>query len=117
MNTILRWLILALAIAVTAYILPGVSVDNVAAALVAAVVLALINAFIRPILLLLTLPLSIITLGLFAVILNTLLILLASAMVPGFEVANFWWALLFSIILAMVNALFKDIADGKKDNL
>lgn len=117
MKTILRWLILTLAIAVTAYILPGVSVDNVAAALVAAVVLALINTFLRPVLLLLTLPLSIITLGLFAIVLNTLLIMLADAMVPGFAISGFWWALLFSIIVALVNALFKDIADGKKDNL
>lgn len=71
-----------------------------------AVVLALINTFIRPVLLLLTLPINIVTLGLFTLVINALLVMLAAAIVPGFQIASFWTALLFSILLFLINALF-----------
>ena len=111
MNILIKWIVSAAAIAITAYLLPGVTVTGIVPVLVLAVVLGIINAFIRPILTLVTLPLSIVTLGIFSLILNTLLILLAEAVVPGFEIAGFWWAFLFGIVLALVTAVLKKV-DG-----
>jgi putative membrane protein len=100
---LLQWLVSGLAIIITAYLLPGVKVEGFFAALVTALILGLINAFIRPVLILLTLPLNILTLGLFTLVINALLIMLAAAIVPGFTVQGFWWALLFGLVLAIVN--------------
>ncbi|MDB5266648.1 MAG: rane protein of unknown function [Parcubacteria group bacterium] len=113
MKTLIHWIVSALAIAVTAYLLPGAHVDGVAAAFVLAIVLGLINTIIRPVLLLLTLPLTIITLGLFSLVLNALLILLAARIVPGFSVDGFFSAFLFGIILALVNFILHQFE--KKD--
>ncbi len=106
MKIIIHWIVSAIAIGIAAYLLPGITVSGPVAALVLAVVLGIINAVLRPILVLLTLPLSIITLGLFALIINTLLIMLAAAIVPGFSVASFGSAFLFGIVLALVNFFF-----------
>ena len=103
MKIIINWVISALTIIVAAYILPGVHVNGFLAALVLAVVLGAINMTLRPILLILTLPISVITLGLFALVINALLIMLAAYIVPGFYVASFWWAFIFGIVLAVVN--------------
>ena len=102
---IIHWIISALAILITAYILPGVHVDGFVAALILAVVLGAINMFLRPILVILALPITVLTLGLFVLVINALLVLLASYIVPGFTVASFWWALLFGIVLAIVGAV------------
>src|SRR3989344_4665929 len=99
MKLIIHWIVSALAILVTAYVLPGVNVSGLVVALVLAVVLGAINAFVRPVLVMLTLPISILTLGLFVLVIDALLVLLASYVVPGFTVANFWWALAFGIVL------------------
>ena len=88
---------------VAAYLLPGVRVDDFFAALVAAVVIGLINTFLRPVFILLTLPINILTLGLFTLVINALLIMLASSLAPGFQVANFGWVMLFSVVLFLVN--------------
>ena len=112
-----KWLIYTVAIIITAYILPGVAVSGVFAALVAGLILGLINTFIRPILLILTLPINVLSLGLFTLIINALLILLASAIVPGFSIASFWSALLFGLVLAIVNAALKAIIRDTADNL
>jgi len=106
MNFVINLLVNALAILITAYILPGVEVSNYWVAIVVAVVLGLINAVIRPIILVLTLPINILTLGLFTFVITALLILLASAIVPGFHVKNFGWALLFGIVLGLINWFF-----------
>jgi putative membrane protein len=103
MGFLVNWLIYALAIFITAHLLPGVRLSGYAAALATAVVLGLANTFIKPLLLLLTLPLNILTLGLFTLVINALLIMLTSAVVPGFSVAGFWHALLFSLVLTIVN--------------
>ncbi len=103
MGFFIRWLVSALAVLITSYLLPGVRVSGFFAALMTALVLGLINAVIKPILLVLTLPLNILTLGLFTLVINALLIMLTSAIVPGFAVAGFWWALLFSLVLAVIN--------------
>lgn len=103
MGFLLQWVVSSVAIVITAYLLPGVAVESLLAALVTALILGLVNAVIRPILILLTLPLNILTLGLFTLVINALMVMLAAAIVPGFTVQGFWWALLFGIVLAIVN--------------
>ena len=105
MKLFLHWLLSALAIIIAAYIVPGAHVTLVGA-LVAAVVLGGLNLFLKPILFVLTLPITIFTLGLFSIVLNALLIMLASAIVPGFVIAGFWSALLFSIVLTLIHWVF-----------
>lgn len=100
-----QWLVSAIAIGVAAYILPGVSV-TVEGALVAAVVLGLFNIFLKPILIFLTLPITIVTLGLFWIVVNALLVYLTASIVPGFTIPSFWMALLFAVVLSLVNWLF-----------
>ena len=108
---LLKWLISTLAVIITAYLLPGVSVRSFWTALLVAFVLGIVNAIIRPIFVILTLPLTVVTLGLFLFVINALLILLTSAVVPGFEVRGFWWALLFSLVLSIISwALHKIFA-------
>jgi putative membrane protein len=113
MAIVINWIVATVAVIVSAYLLPGVQVSNLFAAFVAAVVLGVINAFVRPVLLVLTLPINIVTLGLFTFVLNALLIMLAGALVPGFGVDNFWWALAFSIVLALVNAVLGSFKSDK----
>lgn len=110
LNTILNWFLSALAIFAIAYFLPGVYVAGFFTAVVVALVLGLVNAFVKPVVLLLTLPINILTLGLFTLVVNTLMVLLATWIVPGFEVSNFLWALLFSVVLWFVNIFLKGSA-------
>ena len=107
MKTIIHWVVSALAILITAYVLPGVHVDGFVAALVLAVILGAVNLFLRPILILLTLPLTVLTLGFFILIINAFLVLLVSYIVPGFIVASFWSAFFFGIVLAVINAVLE----------
>jgi len=99
------WIISTIVILLAAYILPGVT-TTVIGAVVFAVVLGVINAFIKPVILLLTLPINILTLGLFTLVVNAGLIMLAAMIVPGFSVSGFVSALIFSIIVFLINALF-----------
>lgn len=105
MKILIHWLVAAIAILITAYVMPGVSVAGPMTALVLAVVLGAINAFVRPLLILLTLPITILTLGLFVFVINGFLVMLATSIVPGFAVASFWSAVLFGIVLAIVSAI------------
>jgi putative membrane protein len=107
-KTLIHWIVSTVAILIAAYLIPGVTVTLVGA-LVLAIVLGVINLFVKPILLLLTLPLTIITLGLFSLVLNALLIMLAASIVPGFTVSGFWAAFIFGVVLALVNAVFNHI--------
>jgi putative membrane protein len=105
MKLFFHWLIAALSIGIAAYIVPGVIV-TLFGALIAAVVLGALNLFIRPIILILTLPINILTLGLFSLVINACLVLLVSYVVPGFIVTGFWTALLFALVLAVINWVF-----------
>lgn len=105
MKLFFHWLTAAVAIGVAAYLIPGVSV-TLTGAVIAAVVLGAINLFVRPILFFFTLPITILTLGLFSLVLNALMVLLAEMVVPGFSVAGFWSAFFFALVLAAVNWLF-----------
>ena len=105
MRFIFQWFVSALAIVIAAYVVPGVAVTLVGA-LVAAVALGALNLFIRPILLVLTFPITILTLGLSSLVINALLMLLVAHFVPGFFVPGFWTALLFAFVLAVINWVF-----------
>lgn len=109
MYLLLRWLISALSVLAAAYIVPGVRVANFWSALIAALVIGLVNALIRPLIIILTLPVNILTLGLFTLVINALMFWLASSVVKGFDVANFgaafWGALVFWLVSWIVNGL------------
>lgn len=109
MKILIHWVVSAIAILIAAYILPGVHVSGIVAALILAVVLGVINAFIRPLIVMLTLPVTVITFGLFVLVINALLIMLSAAIVPGFSVDSFWYAFLFGIILAIVMAILHSL--------
>jgi putative membrane protein len=98
-----RWLINALALYLTALVLPGIELRGVVPTLLAALVLGVVNAVIRPLLLLLTLPLNLLTLGLFTFVVNALMLLLTAALVPGFVVRSFWSALAGAVVLSLVS--------------
>lgn len=93
------------------YILPGVDISSFGAALIFAIVLGLLNALVKPILVILTFPITILTLGIFYLIINTLIILLADYFVNGITIDGFWWALIFSVTLSIltsiINSFFK----------
>ena len=105
MKTFLHFLVSILAILIAVYIVPGTSV-TLAAAVVLAVVLGIINIFIKPIVKLIALPITILTLGIFSLVINAAFILLAAWIVPNFYVAGFWTAFWFSIVLSLINAFF-----------
>lgn len=113
MNLIIRLLLNGLAVVLTAYLLPGVSVKDYWTALIVALILAIVNVIVKPILVILTIPITILTLGLFLLVINAALILFVGNLVSGFVVDGFWWALLFSLILSLFNSLFGDLA-GKR---
>lgn len=113
MQTLIHFLVYALAIVITAYILPGVVVESFVVALVLAVVLGAINAFIRPILIILTLPITVLTFGLFILVINAVLVILAGALVPGFIVNGFFWALAFSIVLSLISAVLGGVSKNE----
>lgn len=104
-----RLLINAVAIYLTTRILPGIRVPDVPSALVAALVLGLVNAFIRPVVLLLTLPLNILTLGLFTLVVNALMLYLVAAVVPRLEIANFLSALVGALLIAVISTLLSHL--------
>ncbi|MDU1904166.1 MAG: phage holin family protein [Dysgonomonas sp.] len=102
MSLILEIIISSIAVYFTAWLLPGISVKSFGTAIIVAIVLGILNAVLKPILEILSFPITVITLGLFLLVINTVIILLASALVGSFHVENFWWALLFSIIMSIV---------------
>lgn len=105
MNLIIRVLLTAVAVVILAYILPGVDVSGFGAAIIVAIVLGLLNAFIKPILVVLTLPITVVTLGLFLLVINALIILMANSFISGFTVDGFWIALLFSLLLSILQSI------------
>ncbi|MCX6270247.1 MAG: phage holin family protein [Bacteroidetes bacterium] len=105
MNIFVRLLISTLAVLITSYLLPGVHIQGVTAALVVAAVLAILNTFLKPVVIILTIPITFFTLGLFLVVINVFIIYLVTKIVDGFSVDGFWWAVAFSIILSIVTNL------------
>jgi putative membrane protein len=113
MYFILKWLISALAIMITGYLLPGVVVASFWTAFWLAAFLAIINITLKPLLVIFTLPINILSLGLFIFVINALLIILASSVIKGFEIDGFLTALLFSIVLSMVSYILNVLFDLK----
>lgn len=109
MNTILNILVSAAAVLVTGRLLRGVAVDGFGTAVLVAIVLGIVNGALGPALLALTLPINVLTLGLFTFVVIGALVMLTAALVPGFRVASFWWALGFAFVLALVNSAFHAI--------
>lgn len=105
MSFIINLLISALAVYLTAWLLPGISVKSFWSAIGVAFVIALLNVLVKPLLTLLTIPVTVITLGLFLLVIDAIIVLLAGKLLDGFRVDGFWWALLFSIIVSAVTSL------------
>jgi putative membrane protein len=112
MNLIIKILLHAIAVFILAHILKGVTVDNYLVAVIVAVVISVLNTVVKPLLVILTLPITILTLGLFLLIINASIILLADKIVDGFYVDGLWTALLFSLLLSLLRSIlyfvFKD---------
>ena len=100
---ILKWIGLALAMMFVGWVIPGISILNFTTALIAAVVVALINVFIKPVLVFLTLPINILTLGIFILVINALLFMFVGYLVPGVKVDSFWSAFLGAILLSILS--------------
>lgn len=111
MNLLINVLASSLAVLIAARLLKGVTIDGFYTAVIVAVVLGIVNALLGPLLLILTLPLNVITLGLFSFVIIAALVLLTAAIVPGFRVENFWWALGFGLVLAIVNSFLHSLAN------
>ncbi|MHA6248069.1 phage holin family protein [Pontibacter sp. CAU 1760] len=105
MGFILKLLLTGVAAMLSAYILPGVDIDGFMTAVILAVVLAVLNAVVRPVLIFLTIPVTILTLGLFLLVINALIILLADSLIAGFDTSGFFTALLFSLVLSAITAI------------
>lgn len=110
MNFLIKLIISTLAVMMVSYILPGVHVQSFGIALMVAFVLAFLNALIKPILVLFTLPITLITLGLFLLVINAIIIIITDRLIDGFEVSSFGIALLFSLILSIVTSVMESLA-------
>lgn len=102
MSLIIQWLVLALSVMITAWIVPGIVVTNFATAMLAGVVIALVNIFIKPVILMLFLPINILTLGISVLVINALLLMFVAHLVPGVSINNFWSAFAGAIILSLL---------------
>jgi putative membrane protein len=107
---LIKLIVMALSVYVAAYIIPGVKIDSITSLLVVSLVLGAVNAFVKPILVLLTLPLTIVTLGIFLLILNGALVLFVGSIVPGFHVQSLISAVLFSIVVSIVSSLLSKLS-------
>ena len=112
MNLLIKLLISTVIVFLLARFLPGISVDSFTTALIVAIVLAILNTFLKPILVFLTIPVTIVTLGLFLLVINAVIILIGDKLIDGFAVSGFWYALLFSLLLSIgqsvLNSIFID---------
>ncbi len=115
MKLILRLLLSAVAVVILSKVLPGASVDSYPTAILVALALSLLNFLVKPILVLLTLPVTLVTFGLFLVIINAIIILLADYFISGFAVDGLLWAIVFSLLLSLLQSiLFSILKDDKK---
>jgi putative membrane protein len=94
---------------ITAYIVPGFKIGSLLSALILAVVLSILNTILKPILTFLTLPATIITLGLFTFVINAILLIIAAKIVPGFEISSFWSAIVASVVIAVVSGILNKL--------
>ena len=114
MKLIIKLLLNALAVVLLSKLLSGVSVDGYTTAIIVAIVIAVLNLFVKPLIVLLTLPATILTLGLFLFVINAFIILLADKLIDGFSVSSFWIALLFSILLTILQSFLQSLIKEDK---
>jgi len=110
---IIRWLTLTVAIVLTSYLLDGIHISGFLSALFAAAMLGILNAFFRPVALLLTLPINVLSLGLFTFIINALMLKMASGVITGFEVIGFWSAVIGSLLISIISWLLNSFINGR----
>jgi len=116
MKIIIKLILTAIAVFIIAKFLPGVSLDDsLATPLIVALVLAILNVLVKPLLIILTLPITILTLGLFLLVINALIILLADNLIDGFGVSSIWTAILFSILLSILQSVFHSLLKKEKE--
>lgn len=109
MKIIINLLISSLAVFISGYILPGIKIENFTTAVVVAIVLGIVNLLIKPFFIILTLPVTILTLGIFALFINAIMILIVSAIVPGFKVQSLFWAFIFGVVLSIVSSFLHSL--------
>lgn len=120
MNILIRLIISAIAVLVTDLLLPGVSLGDMSqtngllTAVLVAAVLGLLNAVLKPLLILLTLPVTVVTLGLFLLVINAVIVLIAARLIPGFTVEKLWWALGFSLLLSFITSVLSSFDGGSR---
>jgi putative membrane protein len=115
MQLLLKLIVSTIAVLVADLLLPGVEALDLLTALSVAVVLALLNTFLKPLLILLTLPVTLLTLGLFILVINAVLVLLAAHLIDSFRVDGFWWALLFSVLMSLVQGVLQGMDRPRRD--
>lgn len=113
MNLLIKWLVMTVSILIGAYLLPGVVISGFWAAFCLALLLGILNVLLKPILILITLPVNILTLGLFTFVINAFIILIASSVIKGFYVEGFWAAMLFSIVLSVISYVLNALVGNK----
>lgn len=115
MRLLLKILVSSLAVMLSAWLIPGVDVDDYFTAITVAIVLGLLNVFLKPLLIVLTIPITIVTLGFFLLVINAFIILMVGDFVGGFTVNGFWWALLFSLVLSFVSSILEQLGDQNEE--
>ncbi len=113
MGLLIRWLILTAAIIIASYLLDGIHISGFFSAFLAAAILGVLNALFRPVLIILTLPINILTFGLFTFIINALMLKMASSVIPGFEVQGFWTAVFGALIISFVSWLLNSFISDR----
>lgn len=114
MKLILKLLLNAIAVFILAHLLSGINVEGYVGAIIVAIVLSILNLLVKPILVIFTLPATIVTLGLFLLVINAVIILIADKLIDGFSVANFWWALIFGVLLSMLQSILHSLLKEDK---
>lgn len=117
MDILLTWVINALALLILPYVIPSIRIRGFGTALIVAVVLGLINTLLRPVLILLTLPVTLLTLGLFILVINALMFQLAARLLKGFEVSGFWAAFFGSILYSIISWVLSALVFGRHDGM
>jgi putative membrane protein len=112
-GVLLRWLVLTAAVLTASWLLDGIRVNGVFPALLAAALLGILNAFFRPLIILLTLPVNILTLGLFTFVINALMLMIVSEIIPGFDIRGFWTAVIGALIIGVASWLLNIFIGGK----
>ena len=116
MQFVIRFIISTLAVIITSYLLPGVHLESFLTAVIVAAVLSFLNAVVKPVMIFFTIPITLFTFGLFLIIINGAIIMLADKLVVGFEVKNFFAALLFSIMMWLITSILETLTRKREEN-